>query len=816
MQYGYFDEKTREYVISRPVTPAPWMNILGTLGYTAVISNNAAGYSYRRSAAKGRILRSGTGRADTPGRYLYIRDNKSRDYWSASWQPVGKDLRRYISECRHGLGYTTMRSEYDNIRTDSLFYVPLSGNYEVWYLKVSNRSEEIRHLTVTGFAEFTNDPDPEQDLRNPLRSQFVSQTRFQENRIVQTVTGREELCRFFGLAGAEVSSYCGDLSAFLGPYRGYAQPLGVVLGDLRGKLNYNENSCGALSGVIILKPGESADMAFLLGEMPEMEAEEVIRRYADPLDVCREELVEIKEWWEKRLGRLRVKTPDEMFRVMCDTWDPAHCLRTFLQLEEEQIREEERISPAILRELEGLCRVDPELAEEWILRLLEMAGAEDAPGLVPVIYRYIAETGKTELLHRRMPSAGAEEKAPAEIAEEQDLLQEAEEEGFLAAAGDSPFAGEKPAEEGAPETAETEEGIPAGAEEETAAVPEQETLYGWLKDALQACGAVKGSHGLPLLQKQVREEFADPETAEVEQVPAAMLYFRCLGWLKEMAVLLGREEDTLTLEEERNAMREVFRTQCHQIDRYVHGFRKDGSTVGTTRETEGSLWLEPQVQSILSGLTEGREADALLELIGEELNTPWGAMNLKPPYKTHLLPGRRWNYNEYTGENGGILTQSQSGLIRAEAMRGHGEKAWTLYRAVSPASLNEQAEIRVGAPYCYGEFTEGAGSPRAGRSHLFWSPGAASAMMEACLEGILGMQPTLKELVFSPAIPAEWEELEVERTFRGKKLHIVYKNPRHAESGVKSLVINNTPMTGSRIPYGLLLETNEIEVEIGR
>ena len=147
MRYGYFDDKNREYVIDRPDTPAPWVNYLGSPEYGAIISNHAGGYSFVKSGANGRILRYVFNNFDQPGRYLYIRDNQSGDYWSASWQPVGKDLAHYKSTCRHGMGYTRMTACYDGIESEALYYVPLGKSHEVWALSVTNRSDVQRDLT---------------------------------------------------------------------------------------------------------------------------------------------------------------------------------------------------------------------------------------------------------------------------------------------------------------------------------------------------------------------------------------------------------------------------------------------------------------------------------------------------------------------------------------------------------------------------------------------------------------------------------------------------------------------------------------------
>ncbi|MBQ1491205.1 MAG: N,N'-diacetylchitobiose phosphorylase, partial [Blautia sp.] len=263
MQYGFFDDDHREYVITRPDTPEPWANYLGSPQYGALISNHAGGYSFARSGADGRILRYVFNQFDQPGRYIYLRDNAKGEYWSASWQPVGKDLGRYQSECHHGMGYTRFLAEYEGIYSEAVYYVPLGKTYEVWGLSVTNRSDESRELTLTGYCEFTNHGNYEQDQVNLQYSQFISRTLFDKDRIRQQLHGNLDALpgadevdhksvteRFFGLAGAKVSSYCGDKTGFLGRYHDYGNPVGVEKGDLGGQLNYNGNSCGALSTVL--------------------------------------------------------------------------------------------------------------------------------------------------------------------------------------------------------------------------------------------------------------------------------------------------------------------------------------------------------------------------------------------------------------------------------------------------------------------------------------------------------------------------------------------------------------------------------------
>lgn len=187
MQYGYFDDEKREYVITNPKTPKPWVNYLGSPLYGAIISNNAGGYSFAKSGANGRILRYVFNNFDQPGRYIYIRDNDSKDYWSASWQPVGKLLDNYKSECHHGTGYTNIKASYDGIDTEALYLVPLDKTHEVWNLKVTNNSDKPRNLSAIGYCEFTNDNNYEQDQVNLQYTLFITRTYFKENRIKQVI-----------------------------------------------------------------------------------------------------------------------------------------------------------------------------------------------------------------------------------------------------------------------------------------------------------------------------------------------------------------------------------------------------------------------------------------------------------------------------------------------------------------------------------------------------------------------------------------------------------------------------------------------------
>lgn len=800
MQYGYFDDKEREYVITCPDTPAPWVNYLGSPEYGAIISNNAGGYSFAKSGANGRILRYVFNQFDEPGRYIYIRDNLSKDYWSASWQPVGKNLTRYKSECRHGMAYTKMRALYAGISSEVLYYVPLDAAHEVWAVAVRNDSDVVRELTVTGYAEFTNNPNYEQDQVNLQYSQFITRTEFENDHILQLIHGNLDAVsadgkevdnkdvgyRLFGLAGQRVSGYCGNKESFLGRYHGYGDPQGVTTGKLDGSMNYNENACGALSAVLVLNPGETAHLAFIVGAKNREESRALMARYADPAAVCPEELAALKAHWHTRLENFQIHTPSAEMNSMINTWNAYNCFMTFTWSRAASLvycglRNGYGYRDTV-QDIQGVIHLAPEQAEEKIRFMLSAQvdnggglplvkfthnpGHEDTPDdpsyvqetghpayraddalwLFPTVYKYLAETGNLDFLDEVIPYAN---KGAATVYEH---LQRAID-----------FSLEHLGPHGMPAGlyADWNDCLRLGAEGESSFV------------AFQLVLALR-------IQKQLAEEKGDAAAAE-----------KLAKQLADFSALVEK--------------------LCWNEDRYIRGFTEKGEVIGRRTDPEANLWLNPQSWAVISGLADSEKAETILHTVQEGLNTEYGVMLMQPPYHAHAFDGAlAVIYNAGVKENAGIFSQSQGWIILAEALCGHGNRAFSYYKANSPAEQNGCAEIRKLEPYCYGQFTEGKDSPHFGRSHVHWLTGTASTMMVGAVEGILGVRPDLHGLRLSPSIPAAWDGFTMEKSFRGKKLHITVQNPAHKESGFTSLMLNGAAMPDNYIPADKLAAENEI------
>ena len=803
MKYGYFDSKNKEYIITKPDTPAPWANYLGSPEYGAIISNNAGGYSFEKSGANGRILRYVFNSFDQPGRYIYIRDNETGDYWSNSWMPVGKPLDSFLSEVRHGTAYTVIRSRYTDITTEASYYVPLNKTYEVWGVKVTNDSDKPRDLTLTGYAEFTNEGNYEQDQVNLQYTLFITRTYFEKNRIRQiinenvsksAVNGSTVLERFFGLSGADVSSYAGDKEAFLGGYRNYSNPIGVEKGDLGNKLNYNLNSCGALSSKVTLAPGESKNLVFIVGMKSSEEAEAILNAYANPAETVEAEIKELKEYWHGKLNHFQVKTPSMEFNEMINTWNAFNCFMTFIWSRAASfiycgLRNGYGYRDTV-QDIQGIIHLDPEAAADKI-RFMLSAQVDNGGGLPLVKFNHNAG-------HETVPDENDENSVyaketghPAYRADDALWLFPTVYK-YISESGNLDFIDEVIV------YANKDEG----------------SVYDHLKRAIDFSMNRLGPHGMPAgLHADWNDCLRLGKQGESTFV-AFQLYY-AFTIIKKFAEYKNDSEYIAYIDEKQAELGKILAEGCWNEDRFIRGYTEAGQVIGQRTDPEASMWLNPQSWSVISGLASDEQADKALDSVERELNTDYGVMLMAPAYKEHAFDGALMLlFNASTKENGGIFSQPQGWIILAESLRGHGDRAFKYFMENSPAAMNDKAEIRKLEPYCYGQFVEGKDSPEHGRAHVHWLTGTASTVMVGCVEGILGMRPDFYGLSINPSIPSDWESFEISKDFRGKHLSITVKNPDKKQSGVKSITINGETVEGCYVAADKLQDENEIIVEM--
>jgi cellobiose phosphorylase len=797
MNFGYFDANEREYIVTKPNTPAPWANYLGSPEYGAIITNAAGGYSFVKSGAAGRIMRYAFNGEDRPGRYIYLRDDADGDFWSVSWQPVGKDLYVYKSECRHGTGYTTMKADYRGVRAEAAYYVPRAQTYEVWRLKVTNMGDKPRNLSVFGYAEFTNESNYEQDQVNLQYTLFITRTYFKDRFIMQTinencvnsVNGSAKATRMFALAGTKVETYDGDREAFLGVYNGYGKPAAVQNGACSNTLNYCGNACGALHTKITIEPGETREITFIFGEKTAEQAEILIAKYADSTIVDKE-IAELKAYWRGKLDNFKVNTPSTDFNTMVNTWNAYQCFTTFVWSRAASLiycgQRNGYGYRDTVQDIQGIIHLDPEMAVERLRFMLSAqihhggalplvkfdhnAGHEDAPEdesyrrstghpsyraddalwLFPTVYKYIAETGNIGFLDEIIPYADKDE----------------------------------------------------------------DTAYKHLLKAIDFSLNHLGLYGLPAGLHADWNDCLRLGAQGVSVFVAFQLYY-AFRIVREFAVA---KKDTAT-EAEMNRLMETFgkiiTEKCWEDDHFVRGFSEKGEVVGSKTNKEASFWLNPQAWAVISGFAVGKQAETALDGVHEKLNTPFGVRIMDPAYKEHPFDGAlAILFNQGAKENGGVFLQTQGWIILAEALLGRGDRAFEYYLESCPSAQNDKAEIRRLEPYVYGQFTEGSDSPFMGRSHVHWLTGTASTVMVGCVEGILGMRPDLKGLRLAPSVPSAWKEFFIEKRYQGKLLKITVKNPYGKQFGWTKITLNGAALSENYIKDSDLKEENSIVMEM--
>ena len=342
MQHGYFDDVNKEYVITNPDTPAPWSNYLGSTNYGAIITNNAGGYSFYKSAAQGRFLRYRTNAIpmDQPGRYIYIRDMENEDFWSSSWQPVAKSLDEYKTLCRHGTAYTVIETEYKEILTETTYFIPLGKDFEYWHCKITNKDTKHRKLRLFTFVEYSSNWHLWQDIVNLQYSQYILTMKMTDGIIDHGTNiflppqpddfeeGGQSRHTFLGVAGVRITGFDTDRKRFLGTYGSYSNPEAVVKGRCFDSLASGDNGCGVLQFDIELGPQTSKEFVVVMGiGSAENEGSLAVNEAKNP-DLVTREFDKLRKFWHGRLEGMHSDTPDRELNSMVNVWNPYNCLIT--------------------------------------------------------------------------------------------------------------------------------------------------------------------------------------------------------------------------------------------------------------------------------------------------------------------------------------------------------------------------------------------------------------------------------------------------------------------------------------------------------
>jgi N,N'-diacetylchitobiose phosphorylase len=797
MQFGYFDDKNKEYVIERPDTPRSWSNYLGSTEYGAIITNNAGGYSFYKSAAQGRFtrLRFNVIPMDQPGRYFYIRDKKSKDFWSASWQPVGKSLKNYKSECRHGTAYTRISSEYSSIKTDALYFVPLGRDYECWLLKITNSSVEKRSLSVFTYVEYANNWNLSQDMINLQYSQFILKMDvigniidhgtnvFMPQRPDHFEDDGQGRHTFLAVVGADVKGFDTDREVFLGPYRTYANPIVVEQGQCKNSVAVGDNGCGTLQVDIDLQPGESKELVVLMGiGAAGVDGKKAVQELGSPEKV-REEFKRLREFWHSRIQGMTAETPDKELDSMLNMWNPYNCLITYAWSRAASLvytGERDGLGYRdTVQDLLGVIHLIPDEAGERLE--LMITGQVSTGGAMPVVKPFAHEPGK--------------ERAPDEKEYRSDdcmwLFNTIP--AYVKETGDIPF---------------YEKVLPYADKGE-------DTVLGHMKRAVQFSLERLGKHGLPCgLLVDWNDCLALGHDGETVFVAFQLRY--ALNTYIEICQMLKKPGEIKWANEQLKRLDDNLERHAWDGEWYLRAYRADGLKFGSKENEEASIFLEPQPWAIYSGHLSKERGEKLMDVVRNRLSTDYGLMICDPPVeKTDPKVIKARLFNKGMKENASVFCHTQGWAIIAETILGRGDRAYEYYRKFMPAAYNTKAELRGIEPYVYCQFANSKYSPRHGASRLPWLTGSASWAYYTVTQYILGIQPHYFGLRIDPCIPSHWKELKITRRFRKKNFDIAIKNEGSVQKGVKRIILNGKKIDGNLIPLNLMEENNEVLVVMG-
>ncbi len=811
MRFGHFDDANREYVIERPDTPLPWFNYLGSEQYFGLISNTAGGYSFYRDARLRRLTRYRYNNVplDSGGRYIYLRDQASGEYWTPSWQPMRKDLKEYT--CRHGLGYTIIEAKQSGIKSVSTYFVPLGQNLEIWKLSLENTRASAVTLDVFATVEFCL-WDALDDATNFQRNYSVGEAEVADNVIYHKTEYRERRNHFaFFTCSEPWMGFDTQREDFLGPYRGWDQPKAVE----DGKCNNSVAICWAPVGVqhitVTLQPGEKKDIIFLLGYQENEQDQKfdpagtnqinkkgvlkVIREFLNLAKVD-QSFADLRKHWDRLLGTIKVETPDIHTNRMVNIWNAYQCMVTF-NMSRSASGFETGVGRGMgfrdsAQDLLGFVHMIPERARERLLDLaatqMENGGAyhqyqpltkrgndgvgsnfnDDPLWLIMATSAYIKETGDWEVL---------------------DEVVDYDNNPALAA-----------------------------------------PLSNHLERSIKYITDRIGPHGLPLIGRadwndclnlncystepgQSFQTTTNKDGKVAESVMIAGLFIQAcreMGNLYAHFDQMDKVEEYIQLGVE---MEKVVLDSGWDGKWFRRAYNDYGKPIGSAECAEGQIFIEPQGMCVMGGVgLEDGKAKLALDSTYERLATKHGIVVHNPGFTHYYLEmGEITTYPPGYKENASVFCHTNPWIMVAETMVGNGNRAFDYYTRINPSYREDISEIHRCEPYAYAQMIAGKEAPKHGEAKNSWLTGTAAWNFIAITQWIMGIRPTFKGLIIEPCIPDAWSEFSATRMYRGCMYNIRVKRVG-AGKGIQ-LNVDGKIIAGTLIPLPDK-DTHQVEVYV--
>lgn len=796
MRFGYFDDQQREYVITRPDTPLPWLNYLGNEAYFGIISNTAGGYSFYRDARLRRLTRYRYNNAprDIGGRYLYLRDSATGEYWSPTWQPTLTALDDYT--CRHGIGYTTIQSTYRDVTAQVRYFVPQGSNLEVWQVKVTNHRVKAAELSLFSFVEFCL-WDANDDMTNFQRNFSIGEVEIENGVIYHKTEYRERRDHFAYFAcSAPLAGFDTSRDEFLGVYRGFDQPRVVEAGESKNSVAHGWAPIGSHHVKLKLAPGETQSINFILGyqenprdakfEAPgvinKVTVKPIIAHYLDSanIDAAFETL---RQYWDGLLGVLQVSTPDEHTNRMVNIWNAYQCMVTF-NMSRSASGYESGIGRGMgfrdsNQDLLGFVHMIPERAKE---RILDIASTQFENGGAYHQYQPLTKRGNN---------------AVGSNFNDDPLWLVLGVAAYIKESGD---------------WAILDEPVPFDNQPGT-----EQPLYEHLIRSMQYTLDRLGPHGLPLIgradwndclnlntfSEEPGESFqttTNKDGAVAESIFIAGLYGIAAKEMADLEDHFGRGDTATSYRDSAVKMDVVVKEHGWDGAWFMRAYNHFGEKVGSAECAEGQIFIEPQGICIMAGmgLDDGRAAQAL-DSVRARLATPHGIILQQPAYATyHVELGEISSYPPGYKENAGIFCHTNPWIMIAEAIVGSGDNAHDYYTRINPSAREAISELHRCEPYVYAQMIAGKDAPTHGEAKNSWLTGTAAWNYAAITQWILGIRPTFEGLQISPVVPTAWSGFTATRKYRGVTYHITVR--RAGAGNTVALTVDGTPVEGSIIP----------------
>ncbi len=792
MQYGYFDDRKKEYVITTPFTPLPWINYLGSEDFFGLVSNTGGGYCFCRDAKLLRLLRYRYNNvpSDIGGRFCYIKE-PDREPWSPAYHPCDTSLDSY--RCRHGMGYTVFESEKDGIRAEETLFIPLGENCEVHRLKLRNLSGETRTLQVTGAVEWClwNAVD---DSTNFQRNLNIAEVEVEGSTVFHKTEYRERRNHYaYYSVNHPVSCVDTDRDHFLGPMGAWGRPEGVMTAPRAGKIAHEWSPIAALTVELTLAPGEAQTLIYVLGysENPadrKFIAPSVIRKdgaYACLEKFSREDqaeaaLSDLAAYWDRLLGTFQVSSGDEKLDRMVNIWNQYQCMVTFNMSRSASYFESGTGRGMGFRDscqdLLGFVHMVPERARE---RILDIAAVQFPDGSTYHQYQPLTKRGNNDI-------GGGFNDDP--------LWLVACVHAYLRETGDVSILGEPVPFDNVPGS--------------------EQPLMEHLRRSVGFTRKNLGPHGLPLIGRadwndclnlncfslEPGESFQTTGPSEgpvAESVFIAGMFVKYAESYAEICELLG-------LGEEAGQMRQAARDMARRIETdgwdgkwFLRAYDAFGNKVGSRECQEGKIYIEPQGFCVMAGVgLENGMARQALDSVEQHLTGTYGVELLAPCYTVyHPELGEITSYPPGYKENGSVFCHNNPWVSIANAMDGNADRAFDVYRRTCPAYQEDRSDIRRSEPYCYAQTVASRSSFSEGEAKNSWLTGTAAWTFVNVSQYLLGIRPELSGLRVDPCLPEAMGEVTVTRRFRGAEYRVHVRR-----TGETKLTADGKTVEGNILP----------------